>query len=288
MSRADTQKAVIFLHIPKAAGSTLHDIIERQYHPKAVFSITGNQVDKSIEEFRQLPELKRRQLKMIKGHLGFGLHEFLPQGADYFTLLRHPVDRILSHYYYVVRRPSHYLYNAVVDNNMSLKDFARSGISYELDNGQARLLAGQQGQADLNIEIGQCSNTLLETAKQNLRNYFPVVGTTENFDRMLMLLKKNFNWKNILYVKKRVTQNRPKPKQIDPDTRKIIETYNEIDLNLYQYAKQLLEEQISVQDSSFFEELKQFQDLNNSFYGKLNAQFYYGFYKVRNKALLIV
>jgi hypothetical protein len=128
----------------------------------------------------------------------------------------------------------------------------------------------------------------LEKAKQNLRNHFAVVGITEDFDRMLMLLKKKFDWRNILYVKKRVTQNRPKPKQIDPETRRIIEAYNEIDLNLYQYAKQLLEEQISVQDSSFFEELKQFQKLNNSSYGKLNAQLYYGFYKVRNKALLIV
>lgn len=285
MSSESPQKAVIFLHIPKAAGSTLHDIIERQYSPKLVYSVTGNQVPESVAQFRALPESERQNLKMVKGHMGFGLHELLPQGATYFTLLRHPVDRVLSHYYYILRRPNHYLYETVTEQNMSLQDFAIRKPSLELDNGQTRLIAGKHGEPDRSIEIGQCTPEMLEDAKQNLRNFFTVVGITEEFDRALILLKRTFGWRNVFYTKRRVTHNRPQEKQIDIETRRIIEQCNALDMELYEYSKKMFQESLQNQNASFGDEVKQFKQFNQSYYGKFYSIATHGLNKVKMKLL---
>ena len=76
------------------------------------------------------------------GHMGFGLHDYLPQGASYITMLRDPIDRIVSHYYYVLQNQGHYLHKEVAGKGLSLEQFADSALSTELDNGQTRVLAG--------------------------------------------------------------------------------------------------------------------------------------------------
>lgn len=94
---------LIFLHIPKTAGRTLEKILEREYAAEFTYNIYG--YDQSIlEAAKQLSLLPNRQLRsirLIKGHYNFGLHKLLPQGARYITFLREPIDRIVSHYFYV-------------------------------------------------------------------------------------------------------------------------------------------------------------------------------------------
>jgi hypothetical protein len=137
-------KSLIFLHIPKAAGTSLHRIIGRQYPQPSIFSIDGADVYGSIEEFKGLSESQRARIACLKGHMPFGLHRYLPQPCAYITFLRDPIDRIVSHYYFVLRTPSHYLYEQVTSQRMTLDDYVRSGISGELSNGQTKLLAGDE------------------------------------------------------------------------------------------------------------------------------------------------
>jgi hypothetical protein len=47
---------VIFLHIPKTAGTTLHDIIERQYAPDVIYTF-GSDAHDSVEKFLKLSYL---------------------------------------------------------------------------------------------------------------------------------------------------------------------------------------------------------------------------------------
>jgi hypothetical protein len=60
-------KSLIFLHIPKAAGTTLDQIIERQYSQVHIFNIDGGNVHSSIEEFKNLSELQRESIVCLKG-----------------------------------------------------------------------------------------------------------------------------------------------------------------------------------------------------------------------------
>ncbi len=259
------KQPIIFIHIPKAAGQTLKLIINRQYKKSKIFSVDGANVDESVEIFKKLPEVRRREIRVLMGHINFGLHSYFLQPATYITMLRNPVDRIISHYYYVLRTPNHYLYNQVTSHNMTLDEYITSGISMEMHNGQTRLLAGINGN----------SQELLEVAQKNLQKQFACIGISERFDETLILLKRYFKWRNIFYAKINVAKTRPNKEDISKDTLDLIKKHNELDIYLYRIVKNEFEKIINNQDSSFVKELKTFQ-IFNKFYSKI----YRGFYNI--------
>ena len=95
-----------------------------------------------------------------------------------------------------------------------------------------------------------------------------MVGVTDRFDESLILVKRAFGWrfKDILYVSQKVDQTRPFREMISDETARLIEAHNELDIKLYKFAQQLLEERIHQQDSSFRSDLLIFR-LCNKVYG---------------------
>jgi hypothetical protein len=254
---------VIFLHLPKAAGTTLYQVINRQYPPAAILT-SEHPWPNWIGKFSQVPDAHKAQYKIIRGHVRFGLHEYLPQPATYFTVVRHPVDRIISFYYFVRQSPDHYLYEAVTTQQMSLADLIHNQISTELDNGQTRNVSG----IGHTIGFGECSPEILASAKQHLRERFSVVGLTDRFDETLLLLKRAFGWRMPLYVRVNITRNRPRQEEVSPETLELVRKHNALDMELYLYAQQLFEEQISQQGALFHKELQLFRMLNR-LYGRI-------------------
>ena len=47
-------KVLLFLHIPKTAGTTLNSIIHKQYAPEVIYNVAGPDLAKSIEKFKTL------------------------------------------------------------------------------------------------------------------------------------------------------------------------------------------------------------------------------------------
>jgi hypothetical protein len=232
------QKTIIFLHIPKAAGTTLSRVFLANYRRDETFTIDGVRGEESTKQFIDMSADEKRKIRLLQGHMVFGLHKHLVSPFSYITILRNPIDRVVSHYYYVLREPKHYLYNEVVSRRMNLQDYVGSGISTELNNDQVRLIAGIDDQ----IPFGCCTRTNLEQAIGNLRKYFEVVGISERFDESLLLLKKKLGWHGMpLYRKTNVTKGRPRIDQITRKGLKTIEKMNELDMELYEYAGQCFE-----------------------------------------------
>lgn len=255
------EQTVIFLHIPKTAGVTMESIIQRQYYPQSItaFPASAPERAKQYNEFKKLSESAKRRNKLIRGHICFGLHEFLPQQSTYITFLRDPVERVISLFYFIRRVPGHPYYSSIVSSNMSLEEFVCSGMGKQIDNVQTRVLTDSW-----NVEFGKCSHKMLESAKSNIDNYFAVVGLTGRFDESLILLKQKFGWKNIFYQRKNVTKNRPLQEDIADKTLEEIKKYNELDIELYRYAEGLLEESIKQQGDAFLNELNRFKLLNKT------------------------
>src|SRR5436190_12993174 len=118
-------EALIFLHIPKTAGTTLNRIIEWQYNPLSIFTLDPYRFRATAERFKTLPEARRRRFRVVRGHLYYGLHEFLPQGATYITMLREPVARLLSTYAFILRRPLHHLHRKLKAGRLGVEDLIR-------------------------------------------------------------------------------------------------------------------------------------------------------------------
>ncbi|MEO7167963.1 MAG: sulfotransferase family 2 domain-containing protein [Spartobacteria bacterium] len=226
------REALIFLHIPKTAGTTLNRIIERQYSPFAIFTMDPHRIRATAERFKHLSEARRRQFQVVRGHLLYGIHHFLPQGATYMTMLREPVARVLSAYYFVLRRPLNPLHRRLKRERLRVEDCVR--LFPHRQNSQCRFLAGVE-------DTGSCDERTLDIAKEHLTKSFSVVGIAERFEESLMLMAKTFDWEVAFYENHKVAKTRPR---VDPGALEIIRDHNRLDLELYEFGKGLFEQSL--------------------------------------------
>ena len=186
----------------------------------------------TAERFKRLPEARRRRLRVVRGHMLYGIHEFLPQGATYITMLRDPVARVLSAYYFILRRPLNPLHRKLKKERLTVEDCLR--LFPERHNLQCRFIAGVKNTAI-------ADERLLDLAKENLTKSFSVVGICERFDESLMLIAKTIGWEVPFYENCKVSKTRP---QINSSTVEMIRDHNRLDVELYEFSKGLFEESL--------------------------------------------
>jgi hypothetical protein len=249
------KQTVIYLHIPKTAGTTLHRIIERQYPPEQIYSFDETH---DFDDFQSLTEARKARIRVFKGHMIFGLHELIPEPSTYCTVLRDPVERAISNYHFARHTPQHHHYNLITSQNLSLEGYLESKAAPMMDNGQTRMLSGGW----YILPFGECTDQVLEAAKANLRERFAVVGLAERFDETLLLLKQAFCWRNVFYVRQNVASSRPRKADLPRATLDIVEKYNQLDAELYRHALTLFDEQVRRQGPSFSRRVRSFQAAN--------------------------
>jgi hypothetical protein len=164
-SRAgDSEGSVIFLHLPKTAGTTVNRLIEWEYRLSEMYSIDPVLFEWSAAHLRKLPSWRLRKIRMFKGHMTFGLHEVLPQPATYITVLRDPVDRVISAFYFMRSYKLHPLYWKLRREKWTIEQFVERS---RRDNVQCKIVAGADYDAPCNSEI-------FENSKRNLNHHFSV------------------------------------------------------------------------------------------------------------------
>lgn len=234
----ETTEAVIFLHLPKTAGTTLNRLIEWEYSLSEMYSVDPVLFEWSAAHLRKLPARRLRRTRMFKGHMTFGLHEILPQPATYITVLRDPVERVLSAFYFMRSYKLHPFYWKLRRENWTIEQFVERS---KRDNVQSKIVAG----ADYNAP---CTAEIFETAKRNLSRHFSVVGLSERFEESLALMKLRFGWELKSYSSFNVTRvSRPKQRDLPQSTLDLIKGNNSFDVALYQQAAELFEEAVAKQ-----------------------------------------
>jgi hypothetical protein len=258
---------LVFIHMPKAAGSTLQRIIDRQYRDQKTFDIDGNgilRVQASIDRLRSLSEAERAEIRCVKGHVPFGVGQWLRSPVQYISMLREPVARAISDYNFAVSNPEHNLYREVNEKGMSLLQYVEMRAQSGLANLYTRLLSGCVNWENLALS-GALSQNTLEGAKENVRKC-AAVGITERFDESILLFKKKLGWSSCHYVRENVTPSiRVNRNQVSSDVEKAIKEYYLLDIELYQYCLEIFNENIQKAGSDFQVELAEFSRTNSDY-----------------------
>lgn len=229
---SDTE-VVIFLHVPKTAGTTLNRLIEWEYDLFEMYSIDPVFFRWSAAHLRKLSKGRLNKIRVVKGHMLFGLHEILPQPAIYITVLRDPVERVLSAFYFIRSYRLHPLYWKFKREKWTLEDFV---TRLPRENVQCKMVAGAWEEP--------CTTEMFEEAKRNLDKHFSVVGLAERFEETLALMKLRFGWKLKSYSSFNVTRSRPKKRDLPQATLDLISEKNMFDVMFYDYAARLFQDAV--------------------------------------------
>lgn len=254
---------LIFLHIPKTAGSTFHFLLNTRYKESETHNVFGSRYSEpEIKAFIDQDVDEKKHLRLLKGHMPYGLHSYLPQpeSAKYISVLRDPVERVISQYYYIKKNVKNPLHEAVHVKKMSIEDFVSSGISIGMNNGHCRFLNGDLDQYPFNSD----DRELLESAKRHIDENFLWLGVTERFDESVYLLYKLIGWdKPPYYIKENVSKVRKSREQFTAEQVDIIKEFNQFDIELYDLANKKLDELIE-SIPTFTDEFHVFQNKNRA------------------------
>ncbi len=235
-------KVDFFIHIPKTAGTTMAQIIESQYPKGTVLSFRDARVDD--EERVRMVKAMGPEIRIVAGHLHYGYAKLFPRDCRPFTMLRDPVERIISLYFYIGREPRHPTHEAFKRGEVTIEKLAR-----RQGRAQACFIAG------VTPKDPGPEDELIARAKENLEKIVVSVGLTERFDESLLLYNRALGWNVQGYVRANVTKNRPSQDRLAASDLAIIRENSGVDQAVYAFAKELFEKQIAQMPPTFADEL---------------------------------
>ena len=237
-NRRPSKRCLVFLHVPKTGGQTIESPLLRSF-PKSE-RIHLDTLDRPLDDaMNGIPLERRLTARLVWGHVPHGVHLYIPQPCEYFTILREPIARVVSGYKYIIRTREHGLHDRLLAEAMSLEEYLDAGIDKgQTENSQTRQLSGRQFDA--------LDRSALEMAKRNLEACL-VVGLTERFEETFVLLRRTVGLRMPFYV----TRNVSPPYHVSERATELARERNEFDLELYDFACELFAAQLERQDRSF-------------------------------------
>jgi len=210
---------VVFIHIPKTSGTTLCHFIRRHYRKTECLSWYRR------EEFASglagLAPKIRHKTKFVFGHFNYGIDRLIDRQVQYFTVLRHPVDRAISFYEFSRARQS------TGGDTPEVVRYAREHTIIDfverfkgVSNGQTRILSG-------------CGNNL-EQAMENLHNCF--FGIQDYTDQFAAQIAQRLGFPSKAPGKINTTRYQS---EYTSGLREQLEEMCANDMKLYQYARAL-------------------------------------------------
>jgi Galactose-3-O-sulfotransferase len=230
------QPLVVFVHVRKTAGKSLRQLLYRQYPRRGALLVKNYFTQAEVAEayVRELAASPPDGLRVAHGHMLFWPEFSWPEGTQFFTMLRDPLERTISHYYWLRARTTKFqkpLGEAVSDGSIH-------------DNLQTRVLSASMP------PFGELAEQSLELAIQRLED-FAVVGLTERFDESVVLLTRTLGWRRMVYTRENVTPNRKPLSEISEEEIEVIRKHNALDLALYAEARRMFKKQVQAQDGAF-------------------------------------
>lgn len=231
---------LLFVHVPKTAGSSLYSIFRTILKPPELLKLHPN--GETLVRIDALPKRHASRLKVLYGHVDTRLARQIVPLRQCVTLLRDPVDRLVS--YYAFAKDMNSGSHSELARRTPITRWIDALRLPETDNGMVRRFSGLP-----EAGFGRCTGQMLERAKSNLMQ-FALVGLTERFDEFYALLAHRLALPMRTYVAAKVNAERPRFDQLPPQTLAELERRSELDRELYRFGAELFARQLATADLS--------------------------------------
>lgn len=246
------RRPLLFLHVDKTAGTSLLRMLRDRF-PQNEWLLQAQHPQFDSEDLNRFP--------FVEAHGGFELLRRFETPPVVMTMLRHPIDRTISAYYYargftrqeivdhfpraepgVIERRLKY---QDVITKLSLPEALRAdplGFQEYFGNTQTQQL-GRGGSTE--------PSEMLAAACENLRRC-DVVGLTERFADSAELLARHFGWASFDDVpRENVTSHRLRAADLDVETRQRLVEMLADDMRLYRFAESSFDERWRTSEARF-------------------------------------
>lgn len=215
------QRKIIFLHLPKTAGTSLVNILHQHYQWENSADIAG-------DDLASLSQAIAAEKPFIHGHFSNQILQAV-KGSGYLSasLLRQASDRVISRYVHMAHSKEQRLQGEFASYG-SFEDFLDSSYA---DNWQCRMLAGiwHDGKVDQ-----QTFEKALETLHQ-----LDWVATADDLPEAALDLSLKLGFKNRYYPKLNERRSEQMWQELNGKYRSAIAELNHFDQRLVEEAAKL-------------------------------------------------
>jgi len=239
-------KKILFIHIPKTAGTSLSEWIKRHYNFNEVMYTP------TWEKFQYSTIRDLRSKRFIQGHFTANIIDYIPDSKNFhkITLLRNPIDRVISNFYHLKLTPDIPHDHPVKAKSFTIYDFLEHPVTNYLASNYQTLSLTKRNKinpAEFDMLINAPFSYYNKIKKQihtidkavDFINSFSVIGVYEKLDLFVKMLSKELGFfDQIISGEYRATI---KSKIIPEDAIKKIEEKNQLDIELYNYVLKKIE-----------------------------------------------
>jgi len=227
----------VFNHFPKTGGNSFLALCRKNL-AEADISPHLTEI-----ELRMAPRERFEHYRLIRGHFSIPTQVRIAPGSYTLTLLRHPIRTIASTYQFwrIVPDRSAAIMKA---RELSFAEFVRfyGDSPLVIRNPYTHHFAGLRVNM---LGVRADDATLRASARHNLAA-FDYIGICEEFEASARLLSRELEWRiPAAMPRENSSGSEPVFEQIDPETMDFLVERNRLDLELYEYGRELFHQRCS-------------------------------------------
>lgn len=242
MDERSPTNRIFFIHVMKTAGTSLVSYIRDAIPPEHVYPCRGIDFDDpgdtraymNVPRLLAVPEARRQEVQVYTGHFPFMAHTLLQPDLATITVLREPVDRVISILKQFKRTDPRFR-----DASLTQVYEDQGVFRWYVSNHQTRVFALRPDDGAESILFPlTIDDSRLDIACDNL-NRCDIVGLTESFDEFIADVNSRFGWWPSGLPTERLNVSRTTV-PVEESLRARIASDNAFDVAFYQRAIELV------------------------------------------------